>query len=104
MSDLYETCRSLNRALVPISFLWLTWRAVRAWPAEWARPDHLGHYRGLLVLGAGSLIIITWSAYWYIRVEAPATGLSVLSTSAALFTAGICYRWPKPRAMRKDTP
>lgn len=104
MTDLYELCRSLNRVLAAVMFLWLVYRTVRAWPAEWAKPHHVWHYRSLLLLGSGFLAILTFGAFVHVRMETPATAASLASTLVCLFVAGICARWPKPRSMRKDTP
>ncbi len=104
MTDLYETCRSLNRVLAAVVFLWLVLRTVRAWPAEWAKPDHVGHYRSLLLTGSGFLLTISYGAFLHARLDSTATPASLLSTLICLFVAGICVKWPKPRAMRKDTP
>lgn len=102
MTDLYETCREANRFIAAIAFLWLIYRSVRAWPAEWAKPDHVWHYRMLLALGSGFLGAATWGAYWHTTVDAPATGVSVLALCLSILTLAICGWWPKPRSMRKD--
>lgn len=105
MTDLYELCRSVNRVLAAATFLWLVYRSVRAWPADWAKPDHVWHYRSLLMLGSGSLAVLTFGAFVYVRMDTPATFASVASTAVCLFAAGICAYWPPhPRSMRKDTP
>ena len=102
LPEFYESCREVNRFLAGAVFLWLIWRTVRAWPAEWAKPDHVWHYRSVLLLGSGLLLLLTWGAYWYTRVEAPATAVSPSSTVVCLFAAFICWKWPKPRAYRKE--
>lgn len=102
MTDLYETCRELVRFVAPVAFLWLIYRSVRAWPADWAKPDHVWHYRLLLIIGSGFLAAATWGAYWYTRVDAPATGVSILTLTLSLLTLALCAWWPKPRSMRKD--
>lgn len=102
LTDLYETCRELDRFVAPAAFLWLVYRTVRAWPADWAKPDHVWHYRLLLIIGSGFLGAATWGAFWYTRVNAPATSVSVLTLTLSLLTLALCARWPKPRSMRKD--
>ena len=102
MTDFYETCRELVRVVAAVAFLWLCLRSARAWPAEWAKPDHVWHYRLLLLIGSGFLGASTWGAFWYTRVDAPATGVSVLTLTLSLLTLALCAWWPKPRSMRKD--
>ena len=104
MTELFETCREVNRILAAGAFLWLVLRTVRAWPADWAKPDHVWHYRTLLVAGSGFMLITTYGAFLYARLDTPATVVDFASTVACLFITGICWRWPKPRAMRKDAP
>jgi hypothetical protein len=104
VTDLYDLCRSLNRVLASVVFLWLVWRTVRAWPADWAKPDHVGHYRSLLLTGSGFLLIVSYGAYLHAGSNSTADEIDLASTLACLFVAGICARWPKPRSMRKDTP
>ena len=102
LPEFYETCREVNRFLAAGAFLWLTWRSVRAWPAEWAKPDHPWHYRLLLILGSGALLGITFVAFWYTRLAAPPTAASPLFSAVCLLGLVICARWPKPRAYRKE--
>lgn len=104
MTDIYETCREANRFLAAGVFLWLAYRTVRAWPADWAKPDHVWHYRGLLLTGSGFLLVISYGAFLHARLESTATPASLISTLICLFVAVICLKWPKPRAMRKDAP
>lgn len=104
MTDFYESCREVNRLLAAVAFLWLVLRTVRAWPAEWAKPDHVSHYRALLVAGSGFMLIVTYGSFLHARLESTATIVDPASSAACLFVVGICWRWPKPRAMRKDAP
>ncbi len=104
MNDLYETCRDANRFLAAVAFLWLVLRTVRAWPAEWAKPDHVGHYRTLLIAGSGFMLVVTFGSFLHARIESTATAVDLASSLACLFVLAICARWPKPRAMRKDHP
>lgn len=104
MTDIYEPCRSVNQWLAAAVFLWLLYRTVRAWPAEWAKPDHVWHYRALLLAGSGFLLTISYAAFLHARRDSAADEVDLASTLICLFVAGICARWPKPRSMRKDTP
>lgn len=102
MNDFYETCRDINRWLAAAVFLWLVFRTVRAWPAEWAKPNHVWHYRCLLIAGSGFMLLISYGAYVHARAQSIPTVTSAAATAMCLFIAGICTFWPKPYSMRKD--
>lgn len=102
LPELYDHCRDINRYLAFAAFCWISLRTARAWPAEWAKPDHVGHYRSILLLVSSSMLTLTMGAYLSARASNPATAGSAVATIVCIACILICARWPKPRKMRKD--
>lgn len=105
-ADLYDTCREINRLLGFVAFCWLTYRTVRSWPADWAKPDHVAHYRALLCITSGFALSVSFSAFQYERSGADAGPVSLGYTLLCLAVAALCWVWPHPAAWsdpsRKD--
>lgn len=100
--DFYEICRDFNRYLAFGAFCWISLRTARAWPADWAKPLYVWHYRSLLLLVSGCMLAFTMGAYLAARAGNTATPASAIATVLCLGCVLICAWWPKPRVMRKD--
>lgn len=103
MIDLtYAMFREINIYLAGLAFLALGYRSVRAWPAEWAKPHHVGHYRSVLVLLVATYVVFSLGSLQHEmnRTQAgPASPAVTLVTIAAL---AICWHWPHPRPFRRE--
>lgn len=99
-TDFFHTCREINQLLGAVAFLWLVYRSVRAWPADWAKPDHQWHYRGLLVISSSFTLAVSLSGFQYEWSDAPAGPVSALYSVLCLVVLGACWYWPQPKSWR----
>lgn len=99
---IYATLRDVNQVLSAAAFLWLVWRTVEAWPAEWAKPHHVRHYRTLLVAVSGSLLAFTWGSFHHSQSGSASSAVSVLIFVVCVLTLLLCAWWPRPRSMAKE--
>jgi hypothetical protein len=96
VNELFDACREVNQYAGWLSFLWLTYRTVRAWPAEWAKPEHVSHYRMLLCITSGLLLSVTYGSYWYeTHQDSPAGPASLAILGLIIATLVLCAAWPE---------
>ena len=100
LTEIFDACRQINRVLGFVAFCWLAYRTTRAWPAEWAKPDHVRHYRALLVVTSGFVLGVSWSAFQYESSGDGADLVSLLYTALCLAVLAFCLAWPRPSAWR----
>lgn len=100
LPEFYDSCREVNRVLGVIAFCWLAYRTTRAWPAEWAKPHYVWHYRSLLCVTSGFTLAVSWSAWQYEWSGSSAGPVSTLYTVLCLAVLVLCYAWPRPAAWR----
>lgn len=96
-----ELFRTINSYLPLLAFGWLSYRTVKDWPAIWARPNHVWHYRFLLVI-VNVYVVLTTLGTWAIEAKgAPPTWATPLFTMQTFLVLWVCWRWPP---YRKKTP
>lgn len=98
----YETLREANVWLAGAASLWLGYRTVRAWPADWAKPDHVWHYRILLLAQVAAFAVICFGSHWHEENATQAGTPSLLVTILASSMIGFCAHWPRPKPFRRQ--
>ena len=98
----YEAFRHINQVLPLLACLWLSIRAVESWPAPWARPDHVNHYRVLLVVVTVYVLLSSMNAHQYEASDSPAGPISPAYTVQSLIVLAFCWRWPRSRRWTRD--
>ena len=102
MIELYHACREINQVLPLAACGWLGYLTVVSWPAEWARPNHQWHYRGLLLFIIATVLLTSITAAYREAADAPASVISLLYTVQTLIVLALCWRWPKPARWNRD--
>lgn len=100
MSDVYQQFREVNQFLPVFAFGWLMFRIVTSWPARWARPNHVLHYRAVLVTLAAFVLAAGLGAIVREHAHTTATIISPIHTALALVVLALCWYWP-PREVRR---
>lgn len=100
----FDTCREINQYLGVVVFAFLCYWTVRSWPAEWAKPDHVWHYRILLLINSGLTLATSLAAWHYEHVtpQVPADPVSSFYTAMSVLVLILCWRWPRPRPFREE--
>lgn len=98
----FETFRDINTFLPLLATFWLAYRTSKEWPAEWAKPDHVTHYRTLLVLLGSATTIVCAGSIYHEAMHSQATWVSPAWTVFSLGVLTLCALWPKPRSMRRE--
>lgn len=98
---IFETIREV---LGLLAFAALSYRTVRSWPAEWAKPDHVWHYRFLLAITSGFTLGLSLAAWDYAdRVHPePSDPISVFYTLMSAAVLILCWYWPQPRSFLRE--
>lgn len=96
----YEFFRELNTFLPLLAFGWLTYRTTMSWPATWAKPDHVGHYRAILLILLGYILLTSLGAIVHESLGTQATWVSPAYSVQSWLVLLLCWRWPRPRALR----
>jgi hypothetical protein len=73
---------------------------VKSWPAEWAKPNHQWHYRTLLILIAGYVLLTSVGAIIHEARGGPASIISLLYFVQSFAVVALCAFWP-PRTMKR---
>lgn len=97
----FELFRELNTVIPLIAFGWLMARVRVAWPAEWAKPHHVYHYRAALLIIAAYVFLSGIGAIVHESLHTQATWVSPAYTFQALVVLAFCAQWPKPRSLRR---
>lgn len=96
----YEQFREINTFLPLIAFGWLAVRTRLSWAAEWAKPDHVWHYRALLVALMAYVLLSSLAAIVHEAMHTQASFVSPLYTAQAVAVITLCWAWPL-RAKRR---
>ena len=102
MTTLFEGCRFVNQILPLVTCGWLGFLTVVSWPADWARPNHVGHYRGVLVAILSYVLLTSMGAAQYEQLDAPVGPISPLYTLQTLGVLLLCWKWPRPSRWREE--
>lgn len=92
----YDLFRDINIVFPGLIFFLLLWRTITSWRADWARPDHVIHYRVLLVILNLFVILSSLAALQYEASNSPAGPISPAYTALSLVVLIACWRWPRP--------
>jgi hypothetical protein len=101
------TFETIREVLGVLAFAALSFRTGRSWPAEWAKPDHVWHYRCLLLITSGFTLGLSLAAWDYTDRIHPAAAdpISIFYTAMSIAVLVFCWRWPaQPRSFREDIP
>lgn len=91
----------INIYLPLVAFGLLAWRSVRAWPADWAKPNHQWHYRSLLILLNVYVAISTLGTWAREHANDGGSIVSPVLTAQTLAVILVClYVWPADRKRR----
>lgn len=97
----FEVFREINTVVPLLALFWLSFRVRKEWPADWAKPDHVNHYRSLLVLVGTACTIVAFGSAYHESLHSTATWVSPAWTVFSVGVLGLCALWPKPRAMAR---
>lgn len=90
----YELFREVNTVLPLIAFGWLTYRTRAAWPADWAKPHYLWHYRSILLIVLSFVALTSFGSIVHEAMHTKATYVSVFYTVQSAAVLVVCYCWP----------
>lgn len=93
----YEFFRDLNMFIPLAAFGWLAWRTRKAWPADWAKPHYVWHYRSLLLIVLGFVLGTFLGAMAHEAAHNTATFVSPLFTGLSVAVMALCHFWPLKR-------
>jgi hypothetical protein len=96
----YEFFREVNTVVPLVAFGWLGYRIRHAWPADWAKPHYVWHYRALLLIVSTGVLLTSVGAIVHELKHSEATFISMLYTLQSLAVLGLCYAWPPLRRRR----
>lgn len=97
----YELFRQINTVVPVMALGFLMWRVSRSWAADWAKPDHVTHYRTLLALVGTACAIVSAGSTYHESLHSQATWVSPAWTCFSVGVLALCACWPKPRALAR---
>lgn len=92
----YALFREINMVIPGLVGFALAWRTITSWRADWAKPNHVIHYRILLIVLNAFVVMSSLAALQYEAANAPAGPVSPAYTGLSLVVLLICWRWPRP--------